>query len=136
MRGRPVRVRVAWGGMFQIIGIVVIFASVFGGFLAAGGKIDVVLEAIPFEGTEIVGAAIGSFLLGNSLDTIKLAFGGIGGIFKGPKWKGSDYRDLLCCLYVLTRMMKTKGMIAVEQHIENPNESSIFKIFVDFTTTL
>ena len=113
--------------MFQIIGIVVIFVCVFGGFLAAGGKLEVVIEAIPYEGTEIVGAAVGSFLLGNSLDTIKLAFGGIGGIFKGPKWKGADYRDLLCCLYVLTRMMKTKGMIAIEQHIENPSESSLFK---------
>ena len=113
--------------MFQIIGIVVIFVCVFGGFILAGGKMGVVLEAIPYEGTEIFGAAVGSFLLGNSLDTIKSAMGGLGGIFKGPKWKQADYRDLLCCLYVLTRMMKTKGMIAVEQHIENPAESSIFK---------
>ena len=113
--------------MFQIIGIVCIFACVFGGFILAGGKLGVVLEALPYEGTEIVGAAVGAFLLGNSLDTIKSAAGGIGGIFKGPKWKSADYRDLLCLLYVVTRMMKTKGMIALEQHIENPSESSIFK---------
>jgi chemotaxis protein MotA len=113
--------------MFQIIGIVVVLACVFGGFILAGGKIDVVLEALPFEGTQIFGAAIGAFLLSNSIGVIKATVGGIGGVFKGAKWKASDYRDLLCLLYVLTRMMKTKGMIAIEQHIENPKESALFQ---------
>lgn len=113
--------------MFQIIGIVVIFGCVFGGYILAGGKMGPVLHALPFEGLQIFGAAAGAFLIGNSIVVVKQALGGMIGIFKGPKWKASDYRDLLCLLFVLTRMIKTKGMIALEQHIENPKESAVFQ---------
>ncbi len=112
--------------MLPIIGIVVIFACVFGGFIMAGGKLGPVLHALPFEGLQIFGAAAGAFLIGNSMPIVKAALGGMVGVFKGAKWKASDYRDLLCVLFVLTRMIKTKGMIAIEQHIENPKESAIF----------
>jgi chemotaxis protein MotA len=113
--------------LFQIIGIVVVFVTVFGGFILAGGKLGPVLHALPFEGLQIFGAAIGAFLLGNSVPIIKGALSGMAGIFKGPNWKAADYRDLLCLLYVLTRMIKTKGMIALEQHIENAKESALFQ---------
>ena len=113
--------------MLPIIGIVVIFACVFGGFILAGGKLEAVLHALPFEGLQIFGAAIGAFIIGNDMPIVKAALGGMGGVFTGAKWKGPDYKDLLCLLYVLTRMMKTKGMIAIEPHIENAKESGIFQ---------
>ncbi len=113
--------------MFPIIGIVVIFVCVFGGFIMEGGKLDPVIEAAPFECVMIFGAAVGAFLIGNGVSVVKAALGGTAQIFKGPKWKAGDYRDLLCLLYVLTRMIKTKGMIALEQHIENANESALFQ---------
>ena len=43
-----------------------------------------------------------------------------GKVFGGPKWKASDYRDLLSLLFLLTKTMKSKGVIALESHIENP----------------
>src|SRR5690606_7285782 len=46
---------------------------------------------------------------------------------KGTHWKKEDYRDLLLLLYTLCKLMKTKGMVAVEQHIERPEESEIFR---------
>jgi chemotaxis protein MotA len=112
--------------MFQIIGIVLLFGLVFGSFIMSGGKMDVIIEAAPHELMCILGAGIASFLISNSMTVIKATGGGFGKIFKGPKWKASDYRDLLALLFLLTKTMKSKGVIALESHIEKPGESSIF----------
>jgi chemotaxis protein MotA len=112
--------------MFQIIGIVLLFGLVFGSFLMSGGNMGVIIEAAPHELMAILGAGVASFLISNSMTTIKATAGGFGKIFKGPNWKASDYTDLLSLLFVLTKTMKTKGVIAVESHIENPHESPIF----------
>ena len=112
--------------MFQIIGIVLLFGLVFGSFIMTGGKIAVILGALPHEMMAIGGAAIAAFLISNSMSVIKGCAGGMGKVFSGPKWKPADYRDLLSLLYLLTKTMKSKGVIALESHIETPKESSIF----------
>ena len=115
--------------MFQLIGIGVLFGAVFGSYIMSGGKLPVIIEAAPHELMAILGAAIAAFLIGNSMTTVKATAGGFGKIFKGPKWKASDYRDLLSLLFLLTKTMKSKGVIALESHIEKPGESSIFGKF-------
>ncbi|MDB5432103.1 MAG: MotA/TolQ/ExbB proton channel [Caulobacter sp.] len=115
--------------MFQIIGFVLLFGCVFGSFLMSGGKMAVIMEAAPHELMAILGAGVAAFLIGNSLTVIKATGGGLGKAFKGPKWKASDYRDLLSLLFLLTKTMKSKGVIALESHIEKPTESSIFSRF-------
>ena len=112
--------------MFQIIGIVLLFGLVFGSYIMAGGKMDVILHALPHELMCILGAGIAAFLISNSMTTVKATAGGFGKIFAGPKWKNSDYTDLLSLLFLLTKTMKSKGVIALESHIENPHESTIF----------
>jgi chemotaxis protein MotA len=115
--------------MFQIIGIVVLFAMVFGSYIMSGGNIGVILEAMPHEMMAIGGAGVASFLVANSMTTIKGVGSGMKKVFGGPKWKAGDYRDLLSLLFLLTKTMKSKGVIALESHIENPGESSIFTRF-------
>ncbi|WP_429911735.1 flagellar motor stator protein MotA [Glycocaulis sp.] len=112
--------------MFQIIGIVCVFAMVFGGFVLAGGHFDVILKALPFEMMMIMGAAMGAFFIGNSGKTVSKTAGDMSKLFSGPKWKPQDYRDLLALLFALTKTMKTKGVIALEAHIEKPHESALF----------
>jgi len=113
--------------MFQIIGIVLLFAMVFGGYVLSGGHFEVILEALPHEMMTIGGAAVAALLLGNGIGEVKKTVGDIAKAFSGPKWKQPDYRDLLCLLFLLTKTMKMKGMIALEAHIEKPQDSSIFK---------
>jgi chemotaxis protein MotA len=48
-------------------------------------------------------------------------------VMKGPRWKREDYTDLLKLLFELTRLFKSKGMLGLDEHIENPKESEIFK---------
>ena len=113
--------------MFQILGVLVVFGMVFGGFMLAGGHFDVILKALPFELMMIGGAAVGAFLISNSGGVIMGTLAGFGKVIAGPKFKAKDYTDLLALLFTLTKMMKTKGVVAVEAHIENPKDSRIFQ---------
>ena len=115
--------------MFQIIGIVLLFGLVFGSYIMSGGNMGVIMEAAPHEMMAIGGAGIASFLISNSMTVVKGSMGGLGKVFAGPKWKAGDYRDLLSLLFLLTKTMKSKGVIALESHIENPGDSSIFSRF-------
>ena len=115
--------------MFQIIGVVLLFATVFGSYLWSGGNMAVILHALPHEMLAIGGAGIAAFLVSNSMTVVKGTGGGLAKVFAGPKWKASDYRDLLSLLFLLTKTMKSKGVIALESHIENPKDSSIFSRF-------
>ncbi|MCU0901780.1 MAG: flagellar motor stator protein MotA [Cypionkella sp.] len=111
--------------MFGFIGIGVIFVMVFGGYLLAGGKLGIILKALPFEMMMIGGAAIGAFLISNDISVVKHTAKDIGKVFKGPTWKTSDYRDLLCLLFELIRLARTNP-VGLEEHVENPAASSIF----------
>ena len=95
--------------MLQIGGIVFLFVAVFGGFFMSGGSMAVIIEALPHEMITIGGAAIAALLIGGSLYSLKKMGGDMGKIVSGPKWKHSDYTDLLCLLYLLTKTMKIQG---------------------------
>jgi chemotaxis protein MotA len=112
--------------MFPIIGVVLLFGLVFGSFIISGGNMGVIIEAAPHELMCIMGAAVAAFLISNSMTTIKATGGGVGKVFAGPKWKAQDYKDLLSLLFMLTKTMKSKGVIALESHIEKPHDSAIF----------
>ena len=111
--------------MIGIVGVICVFVMVFGGYLAAGGKMGIILKSLPYEMTMIGGAAIGAFLISNSGSTVKHTLKDIKKVFKGTKWKPDDYRDLLCLLFELIRLAR-QNAVAVEEHIEAPEESAIF----------
>jgi chemotaxis protein MotA len=105
--------------MFQIIGIVLLFGMVFGGYTIAGGKMGVILHSLPYEMMMIGGAAVAALVMSNAPSTLKGVASGLGKVFAGPKWKK--------LLFQLTKTMKSKGVIALESHIEKPAESTIFQ---------
>ena len=113
--------------MFQIIGIVLLFGLVFGSYIISGGKFEVILHALPHEMMAIGGAGVAAYLISNSTAVLKSTLGGLAKAFAGPKWKRQDYKDLLSLLFQLTKTMKSKGVIALESHIEKPAESTIFQ---------
>lgn len=113
--------------MLGLIGVVVVFAMVFGSFIMGGGKFDIIAHAAPHEVMCIMGAAVGAFLIGNKGNVVKATLKDLKKAFGGPKWKAQDYKDLLCLLFSILKLVRTKGMIALEQHIENPEQSAIFQ---------
>lgn len=111
--------------MLGIIGIVVIFVMVFGGYLLAGGTLGIILKALPFEMMMIGGAAIGAFMISNDASSVKQTLKDLKKVFKGPKWKQQDYRDLLCLLFELIRIAR-QNPVAIEEHIESPETSAVY----------
>lgn len=111
--------------MIGIIGIVVVFVMVFGGFVMAGGHFDIILHSLPYEMTMIGGAAVGAFLIANNGAGVKHTLKDISKVFKGAAWKPKDYSDLLCLLFELIRLAR-QNPVALEEHIEAPESSDIF----------
>lgn len=112
--------------MLGIAGLLIVFVMVFGGYTMAGGKLGVIIHSLPYEMTMIGGAALGTFILGNEIATVKQTARDIAKVFKGPKWKPSDYRDLLCLLFLLIRIAR-QNPVAIEEHIEAPENSVVFQ---------
>ena len=113
--------------MTAIGGLVFLLVCVFGGYLLAGGSMAVIMKSLPLEMLIIGGSAIGAFAMANSMHVMKDSVGGLKKVIAGSKYKETDYVDLLSLLYKMTRLITSKGSMAIESHIENPKDSSIFK---------
>jgi chemotaxis protein MotA len=111
--------------MIGIAGIAIIFVTVFGGYILAGGKLGIILKSLPFEMLMIGGAAAGAFILSNDMASIKHTVKDIKKVFKGAHWQPDDYRDMLCLLFELIRLAR-QNPVAIEEHIEAPENSTIF----------
>ena len=112
--------------MISAIGLVVLFVCVFGGFIMAGGSMAPIIKAAPIETFIIGGAAIAAMLIGNSMDIVKGAAGGLGKVFKGSKYKKDDYLNTIFVVSKIMKTLKSEGAVALEAHIENPEASAIF----------
>jgi len=115
--------------MFFIIGVVVVFGSVLGGYLPHGNPL--VLWQ-PLEYLIIVGAAVGAFVISNPKPVLAGTVKQIGRIFKGPPHDKDSYVELLTLLYSIFKMIRSKGLLALETHIENPEDSELFANYPKF----
>ena len=111
--------------MSSLFGIVLTIFMVFGGYIIAGGKMEIISHSAPYEIMIILGSATGAFVVGNDMHVIKQVGGDLLAALKGPKWKRQDYQDLLCLMFELLRVAK-ESPVKAEAHIETPDESSIF----------
>lgn len=89
----------------------------------------IIIHAAPHELGTILGAGIGAMMIGNTKKVLGELMGGFKKVLAGPAYKKDDYLDLLSLLYMIFKLAKSKGMLALESHIENPHESEIFKNF-------
>ena len=112
--------------MLAIIGILMVIGLVFGGYMLAGGKFGIIVHALPFEFMMIGGAAAGTFLIANGGTVAKGALGDLKRVFKGAHWTREDYRDLLSLMYIVVKLLKTRGVLALEPHVDQPGESNLF----------
>jgi chemotaxis protein MotA len=116
--------------MLVIVGSVIVIASVIGGYVANGGHLAVLFQ--PFEVVIIVGAAIGGFITSNRKPVLQATVKAVPALFKGERHDKEAYLELLSLLYTIFKLAKTKGALALEQHVENPGESSLFQRFPKF----
>ncbi|MDA0782206.1 MAG: flagellar motor stator protein MotA [Rickettsiales bacterium] len=116
--------------MLFIIGTIVVFGAVATGYAMHHGNFAVLWQ--PNEFVIILGAAIGSFLLGNPGFIIKKTLKTLKNLFKGTPYKKDDYIQLLMFLFNICKLMKTKGMLAVEEALDNPESSELFTAYPKF----
>lgn len=115
--------------MLLIGGFLIVVGSVTGGYLMAGGKLYLLLQ--PSEFVIIGGAALGAMLIGTPMATIKKLLGQI----KGAASSGlsqADFADLLSMMYQLFRLQQQTGIMALEPHFENPQQSNILSKYPKF----
>lgn len=116
--------------MLKIIGHIGVLVATLGGYMAMGGHLNVLWQ--PFEAVIIVGSAVMAYLTANSMHVIKASLADTKAIYKKDKYGKAQYIELLSMLFVVFKTARTKGWLALEQHIENPHESEIFQKFPTF----
>ena len=116
--------------MFAIIGIIVVFVSVIGGFLMEKGKMAVLIQ--PGELLILGGAALGTLLMANPIYIIKGVVSGMLGILKGSPFTKVRYLSTLKMMYQFLNKVRKEGLLSVEMDVEKPKESTIFKNYPDF----
>lgn len=89
----------------------------------------VVLEAAPLELVVILGAAVGAMVIGTPKHILSKLGQAFSDIMKGPSYTKDTYLELICLLYQIFKLSQSKGMLALEPHVEKPDESSIFSAF-------
>lgn len=110
--------------MLVIIGYIIVIASVFGGFLIAGGHLASLLQ--PVELLMIGGGAAGAFLVGNNSKAIKATVKAIPTIFKGSKYSKALYMELMSLLFEILSKVRKEGLMSIEGDVESPEQSPIF----------
>jgi len=113
--------------MQKQIGIAVVFICVLGGFLMAGGRLLALWQ--PAELIIILGAAAGSLIIGNSKEVLHEMWAQIKQVIRPQKTQGELYRELLTLMHHLLDETRLKGMKALDEHIENPQQSSVFLMY-------
>lgn len=120
--------------MFLILGYILSLICVFGVFILHGGKIGVVLEALPFEMATIGGAAVGAFIVNNQPKVIKATLASTMAAIKPSKYTKARYMELMTLLYDILQKARKEGLMAIEQDVEEPHESEIFKKYPNVGT--
>jgi chemotaxis protein MotA len=115
--------------MFAIIGLVIVFGCVLGGYSVHG---DLGIFWQPIEFVIIIGAGLGAFVVANPKPVLSGSAKAFGTLVKGPSYNKEAYVELLGVLYATSKLAKSKGDLALESHVENPHESSLFWQFPKF----
>jgi len=110
--------------MFAIIGIIVVFGAIVGGYLMEHGNLRVLLQ--PAELLIIGGAATGTVLIANPVHILKQIAAGVMGVFRASKFSKQTYIDTLKMMYELLNKARKHGLMALESDVEEPEKSQIF----------
>jgi chemotaxis protein MotA len=110
--------------VFIIIGFLVVFGSVIGGFMIAGGKIAVLMHIAEY--IIIIGAALGAMVVANPVTVIKKVFTECIALLKPSRYTEAAYAELLVLLHKIFMLGQKDGLMGLEPHVENPQNSTLF----------
>jgi chemotaxis protein MotA len=107
-----------------LIGVIVVFSAIFGGFVLEGGHLGPLFQ--PYELLMIAGGALGAFLISNDGESKQAVWKAIPSLFQSTRQNRALYLDLLSLLYDIFTKVRKEGLMSVEADIEQPEESPVF----------
>ena len=111
--------------MFAIIGIVVVFGAIVGGYLMEHGHLAVLMQ--PAELLIIGGAAVGTVLIANPIHILNKIVERSVALFTGAKFTRRRYLETLKMIYRDAQHGATRRAAgALESDMEDPGESTMF----------
>src|SRR5271155_2296202 len=110
--------------MFAIVGILVVFGAVVGGYLMEHGNLNVLVQ--PAELLIIGGAAAGTILIGNPPTILKGILSGMKVVFGSSGFGKDRYLETLKQIYDVLQKARKGGLAALETDVENPDKSELF----------
>ncbi len=116
--------------MFAIIGIVVVFGAIIVGYLMEKGNMLVLMQ--PAELIIIGGAAVGTLLIANPMHIIRAIANGVVGVIKPSPFSKTRYLETMKMMFEFLNKIRKEGLLSVENDVEKPKESTIFKKFPAF----
>lgn len=116
--------------MFSIVGILIVFGAVLGGFLMEKGPLLVLMQ--PSELVIIGGAAIGTMLTANPLHVLKKILAGVSQVLAGSKYSKQRYIESLKMMFLLFNKARKEGLGGIEADVEEPEKSAIFSKYPAF----
>lgn len=116
--------------MLLIVGLVIVFGSIIGGYVMHHGQIAVLIQVNEF--IIIGGAALGALIIGNPSSVIKRSAVAVIGLLKPSPYSHHAYEELLQVLYATFQKARKDGLVGLEAHIEAPEKSDIFRKYPSF----
>ncbi len=116
----------------KLLGLIAVFLATYAGYALGGGKLAPILHALPHEALTILGCAFGAFIVSNTGHVVKDTVKKLNCLIKPEAHDKDSYMELLSVMYLLFKLARTKGWLALESHIEEPHESELFKQFPGF----
>ncbi len=113
--------------MVVIVGLLIVFACVGGGYVMEGGKFSLLAHSAPAELLIILGAGVGSFIASGTGYSLKLSGKGLIHIITGHTPGKAEYMELMAVLFALFSKMHREGVISIEKDIEHPDQSPMFQ---------
>ncbi len=110
--------------MLVVVGYLIVIGAVFGGYAIAGGHLGGLMQ--PLELLMIFGGALGAFVVGNDMKSIKATMKALPTLFQGSKYNKALYMDLLALLFEILAKIRKDGMMSIENDVENPESSPLF----------
>jgi chemotaxis protein MotA len=117
--------------MIILIGIIIVTVSILGGFKWGGGNLGALWH--PSELLIIGGGAIGALVIMSPKKVLVDMGKGLVVCLKGAPYNRSAFEELLKVLYELFLLGRRNGMIALEEHVMDSQNSSVFKKYPLFS---
>ena len=111
--------------MIALVGFVVVLGSVLGGFAMAGGPFPVLLAWSEY--VVIIGTSVGTMLVSTPTPVLKAMVRHLKSVPSASPFTTALYLDALKLLYELFQIARRDGLVAIESHIEDPRQSSVFR---------